>query len=175
MRQKLALARAMLHEPSILLLDEPTSAMDPSSAKIVRESIFGLRSIKRAIIVCTHNLAEAEILADRIAIIQHGKIIVHGTPEELKQNILGSPIMKVVLAQQLNGVEPKLTNDVKVLEYGPNWICYQVASPHDTNPAVIAALGQAGFDIVTLSQVGRSLEEVYLEVVRNNVTEMDLN
>ena len=175
MRQKLALARAMLHDPPILLLDEPTSAMDPSSAKIVRESIFGLRSSNRAIIVCTHNLNEAEILADRIAIIRNGKIVVLGTPEELKNSILGSPIMEVELAEPLNGIKPSFPENVKILEVGSNWIRYEVSEPKRTNPSVIEALSKAGLNIVTLSQVDRSLEEVYLQVVRNNADEMDLD
>ena len=174
MRQKLALARAMLHEPSILLLDEPTSAMDPSSAKIVRESIFSLRSSKRAIVVCTHNLHEAEILAYRIAIIRRGKIIAHGTPEELKQKILGNPIMKVEFANPLNGRKPGLPEDVKILEYGSNWIRYEVSDPVLANPVVIEALTESGYEIVTLFQVDRSLEEVYLRVVRNDVDELEV-
>jgi ABC-2 type transport system ATP-binding protein len=175
MRQKLALARVMLHEPTILLLDEPTSAMDPSSAKIVRESIFGLRSSKRAIVVCTHNLMEAEILADRIAIIQNGKIIIHGTPEELKHKILGNPIMRVELTKPLNGIEPQLPEKVKVLEYGSNWIRYDSSDPKEMNPVVIDMLSEQGFEIVTLSQVDRSLEEVYLRVVRNNIHDLEFN
>jgi ABC-2 type transport system ATP-binding protein len=174
MRQKLALARTMLHDPSILLLDEPTSAMDPSSAKIVRENIFKLRSSKRAIIVCTHNLAEAEILADRIAIIQNGKIVAHGMPEELKRNILGNPIMQVELAEPLNGVKPVLPPQVKILEYGKNWIRYEVENPKEMNPKVIDLLSESGFFVVTLTRVGRSLEEVYLRVVHDHLEDMGI-
>ena len=79
MRQKLALARALIHNPPVLLLDEPTSAMDPESAHLVRNAIRELRSASRAIIICTHNLAEAEELADQIAIIRQGKIIASGS------------------------------------------------------------------------------------------------
>ena len=75
MRQKLALARALLHDPPVLLLDEPTSAMDPESARLVRDAIHELRSANRTIVICTHNLAEAEELADQIAIIRRGQII----------------------------------------------------------------------------------------------------
>ncbi len=89
MRQKLSLARSLLHSPPVLLLDEPTSAMDPASARLVRDAIKTLRSEERAIIVCTHNLAEAEELADKIAIIRAGAIIAHGTASELKQQLLG--------------------------------------------------------------------------------------
>ena len=72
MKQKLTLVRAMLHDPQVLFLDEPTSTMDPHSAKLVRDAILQLRQEKRTVIICTHNLAEAELLADRIAIIRHG-------------------------------------------------------------------------------------------------------
>jgi ABC-2 type transport system ATP-binding protein len=175
MRQKLALARTMLHDPIILLLDEPTSAMDPSSAKIVRENIFHLRSSKRAIVVCTHNLNEAEILADRIAIIQNGKIVAHGLPEDLKRNILGNPIMQVELAEPLNGVKPAFPPQVKILEYGQNWIRYEVEDPKETNPKVINLLSASGFFVVTLTRVGRSLEEVYLHVVRDHLEKMEIS
>jgi ABC-2 type transport system ATP-binding protein len=173
MRQKLALARAMLHDPSILLLDEPTSAMDPSSAKIVRESIFRLRSSKRAIIVCTHNLSEAEILADRIAIIKEGKIVAQGRPDELKENILGHPIMEVELSQPLNGARPELPAKAKVLRYGSNTIRYETMEPKEVNPKVIDMLSRSGFEVVTLIRVSRSLEEVYLRVVQNNLNGME--
>jgi ABC-2 type transport system ATP-binding protein len=83
MRQKLALARALVHNPPVLLLDEPTSAMDPESARLVRNEIHGLRSANRAIIICTHNLPEAEELADKIAIIRRGKIIIQGCTADL--------------------------------------------------------------------------------------------
>ena len=89
MKQKLALARALIHDPSVLLLDEPTSAMDPESAQLVRNEISRLKSSKRTIIICTHNLAEAESLADQIAIIYRGKILLNGTLEELKRAVLG--------------------------------------------------------------------------------------
>ena len=82
MRQKLSLARSLLHSPPVLLLDEPTSAMDPASARLVRNAIKTLRSEERAIIVCTHNLAEAEELADKIAIIRAGGSL----PTALLQN-----------------------------------------------------------------------------------------
>ncbi len=89
MRQKLALVRAMLHDPPVLLLDEPTSAMDPESAKTVRDAIHELRDSHRTILLCTHNLSEAEILADQIAIIRRGKIIYQGEIKQLKRELLG--------------------------------------------------------------------------------------
>ena len=87
MKQKLALVRAMIHNPPVLLLDEPTSAMDPQSAKQVRDSILELRQDKRTFMITTHNLLEAQLLADRIAIIRNGRIIADGTFDELSEAV----------------------------------------------------------------------------------------
>ncbi len=84
MKQKLALARVMLHEPPVLLLDEPTSSMDPESAMLVRDAIQALRSADRAIVLCTHNLDEAEKLADQIAIIRHGSDYFPGIAQRIE-------------------------------------------------------------------------------------------
>ncbi len=81
----------MLHDLAVLLLDEPTSAMDPHSAKLVRDAIAELRQDKRAILLCTHNLVEAETLADRMAIINAGQIVAEGTAAYLKQQPLRAP------------------------------------------------------------------------------------
>ncbi|MBS3784868.1 MAG: ABC transporter ATP-binding protein, partial [Anaerolineae bacterium] len=113
MRQKVALARAMLHDPPVLLLDEPTSAMDPQSAKLVRDAILGLRHHQRAIIICTHNLAVAEALADRVAIIQRGRIIAQGTLPELKQRTLGPPLMELRLGQAIDGTSDLISGLVQ--------------------------------------------------------------
>ena len=165
MRQKLALARALLHDPSVLLLDEPTSAMDPASARLVRQSISDLRSSRRAIVVCTHNLAEAEGLADRIAIIRQGQLIASGSPPELKQALLGDPIMEVRTASDLNGALSSLPPELAELQSGDRWIRYRTHDPAHLNPRVLRALDRVGVEVVTLSEVGRTLEDVYLEVV----------
>ncbi len=165
MRQKLALVRAMLHEPSVLLLDEPTSAMDPASARLVRESISTVRSGNRAIVVCTHNLTEAEELADRIAIISAGRIVAYGTVPELKRALLGEPIMELRLARPLDGAIRYLPEEVDLLESGEDWVRYRVSLPEQVNPKVLENLARAGIPVVTLMEVGRSLEEVYLQVV----------
>ena len=165
MRQKLALARTLLHDPAVLLLDEPTSAMDPSSAHMVRKSISGLRSSNRAIIVCTHNLHEAEMLADTIAIIRRGQIIANGTPKELKRSLLGDPVMELRLAGPLDGALKHLPPDLKTLAMGKNWLRYQVGQPEIVNPKVLQAMTDAGVKVITLSEIGRSLEDVYLQVV----------
>lgn len=164
MRQKLALARAMLHHPPVLLLDEPTSAMDPESARLVRDAIKDLRSAERAIIICTHNLAEAEELADQIAIIRQGKIIIKGTPLALKQTLLGPGEFEIRLATPLNGEIPDLPG-VKISSQGPNWVRYKTADPDKDNPHVLTTLLELNLPVIGLNEVPHNLEQVYLEAV----------
>jgi ABC-2 type transport system ATP-binding protein len=169
MRQKLTLVRTMLHEPEVLLLDEPTSAMDPASAKLVRESILSLRSMKRAIIVCTHNLIEAQTLANRIAIIRNGRIVAAGTAETLRHSFLGYPIMELRFSGSIDGAVHYLPEGATLDATGEDWLRYRVSDPVEVNPRVLAAMAEAGLDVVTLSDVGRSLEEVYLQVVEHGL------
>jgi ABC-2 type transport system ATP-binding protein len=165
MRQKLALIRAMLHDPPVLLLDEPTSAMDPHSAKLVRDSILSLRSKERAVILCTHNLAEAEMIADRVAVIHQGEIVVGGTAQRLKQELLDPPLFELRVAGAVNGMAHLIDDLVTVEGQGENWLHYRTDSFTETNPLVLDRLLEAGHRVVTLSEVPRRLEEVYLKVV----------
>ncbi len=165
MKQKLALVRAMLHDPPVLLLDEPTSAMDPQSAKLVREAIKALRREERTIAITTHNLVEAQDLADHIAVIRQGRIIAHGTFAELSGRFVGAPLMELHLTQHLNGAVDALRGMVTIVETGDHWLRYRAPDPALTNPQVIRRLTGAGLDIVTLSEVSRTLEDVYLQIV----------
>ncbi|MFN8454688.1 MAG: ABC transporter ATP-binding protein [Anaerolineae bacterium] len=165
MKQKLTLVRSMLHDPQVLFLDEPTSAMDPHSAKLVRDSIAGLRRDQRTIVLCTHNLAEAEQLADRIAIIHRGQIIAQGTPAELKQRLLGDPLMEIRLAAPLNGLVKDLQPELNIVAHGEDWLRYSVSNPHEVNPQLLTQLAQQNIPVITLSEVSRSLEEVYLRII----------
>ncbi len=168
MRQKMALARAMLHDPMVLLLDEPTSAMDPHSAKLVRDAILGLRHHQRAIVICTHNLAVAEALADRVAIIQRGRIIAQGTLSELRRRLLGPPLMELRLGQAINGRPDSISHLVQIEDQGEDWLRYSTSDPQRTNPLILRALAEQNVRVVTLSKVPRSLEDVYLSAVRGS-------
>ena len=165
MRQKLALARALLHDPPVLLLDEPTSAMDPESARLVRDGIRSLRSAERAIIICTHNLAEAEEIADQIAIIRRGKIIAQGSPQALKVSLLGPREFEIHLASQLNGEYTQLPVGATMIASGPDWVRYQVEDPREVNPAVVQHFMASGLAIISLQEVPRNLEQVYLQAI----------
>jgi ABC-2 type transport system ATP-binding protein len=168
MRQKLALIRAMLHDPPVLLLDEPTSAMDPQSAKLVRDAIADLRTDRRAIILCTHNLPEAETLADTIAIIRKGRIIAIGNPDALKDQLLGPAMMELRLAVPFNGVADTLAGLITVAERGENWLRYTAHDPAELNPRLLNRLAEAKIPVLTLSEVPRSIEAVYLRAVEED-------
>jgi ABC-2 type transport system ATP-binding protein len=165
MRQKLALIRSMMHDPPVLLLDEPTSAMDPHSARQVRDAIRDLRKDGRTIILCTHNLPEAEELADRIAIIRRGRIIAQGTVLELKARLLGPPLLELRLVDNPDGFVEQLRGLVEVESQGHNWVRFRVADPQTINPQVLTMAAERRLRVVTLSEVPQSLEEVYLRVV----------
>ncbi len=168
MKQKLALVRAMLHDPPVLLLDEPTSAMDPQSAKLVRDAILELRRDDRTFIVTTHNLMEAQLLADRIAIIRQGRIIAQGTFAELSRTFVGVPMMELRVRAPLNGVVQDVSDLIDVVDYGERWIRYRVDEPELTNPQLVRQLTGLGVDVVTLSPLQDSLETVYLRIVEED-------
>lgn len=165
MRQKLALARALLHEPAVLLLDEPTSAMDPESARLVRDSIRELRSAERTIVICTHNLAEAEELSDQIAIIRRGRIIALGSPQALKLRLLGPAEFEVRWSVGPNGGTPSLPAGVQFVHRDHHCLRFQTSDPENVNPRVVSSLIEQGFGVVTLQETPRNLEEVYIKAV----------
>jgi ABC-2 type transport system ATP-binding protein len=165
MRQKLALARALMHEPPVLLLDEPTSAMDPESSRLVRDEIANLRSSKRTIIICTHNLAEAEALADKIAIIYRGHILVNGTQAELKQRILGPVEYEASFAAEWNLDGLELPQGVVLNRRDPERLRFCIQDPQAANPILLRELIRKQAPVMSFHEVARSLEQVYLSVM----------
>ena len=165
MKQKLALARALMHDPSVLLLDEPTSAMDPESARLVRDEIGRLKSSQRTIIICTHNLAEAESLADHIAIIYRGKILLNGTLDELKRQVLGPVEYEAKFAQDFDAGELDLPQGVVLAARDRTSLRFQVEAPQIVNPALVHALTSRNAPLVSFQEVPRKLEHVYLKTM----------
>lgn len=165
MRQKLALARALMHEPPVLLLDEPTSAMDPESARLVRDEIASLKSSQRTIVICTHNLAEAEALADEIAIIYRGRILLSGALDNLQRQILGPIEYEATLTADWDGEKLNLPNGVELSEHNGNRLRFRVERPVEANPLLLRELTSKGASVVTLEEIPRTLEQVYLKVM----------
>lgn len=165
MRQKLALARAMMHEPSVLLLDEPTSAMDPESARLVRDEIARLKSAQRTIMLCSHNLTEVELLADKIAIIHRGRILIQGTLDELKKNVLGAPEYTVRLAGAWDAHGLELPQGMEMLEKTATSLKVRVEAPEVSNPHLLKTLASMSVPVMAFQEELRTLEQVYLKVM----------
>ena len=178
MRQKVALIRALLHQPPVLLLDEPTSALDPLSARAVHRFIRERRAAGDAVILCTHNLPEAEALADRVAIIAAGRLVRQGTPAELCRAPDGREPYELTLAGTGAAAAPGLLVAIQGLhDLAPaepdgtgQRYTYRTASPERTNAALIAALAAHGHAVVTLEHRPRHLGTVYLEAIEEGET-----
>ncbi len=168
MKQKLALVRALLHNPPVLLLDEPTSAMDPQSAKQVRDAIIELQRDERTFLITTHNLTEAQTLANHIAIIRHGRIIANGTLDQLAHQFAGVPTLELRVNGSTHGLEQDLQAMVTIVAQGDTWLQYTTPDPYTTNPALLRHLVGLGIEVVTLTQMTRTLEDIYLQVVQED-------
>ncbi len=167
MRQKMALIRALIHDPPVLFLDEPTTAMDPQSARTVRDAIGELRSAQRSILLTTHNLSEAEELADRIAIVRGGQIIACGPFADLNRQLLGDPAFELTL---VNPAEREralaIVGDLVAARITPEQrIVWQTADPYMLNPAILARLAAAEIGVYQLAEQPRRLEDLYLRIV----------
>jgi ABC-2 type transport system ATP-binding protein len=164
MKQKLAIARALLHEPKVLFLDEPTSGLDPESAKTVRDFIAQLASERRTIFLCTHNLYEAEQLCTRIGLIKQ-RLIRVGSPQQLKRELYGRQIV-IDLKEPLSlAGEALQLSFVRSVQANSRQLFVELDDPERHNPALIRRLLELGAQIQFVREHDRSLEEVYLELV----------
>ena len=166
MKQKLAIARALLHEPRLLFLDEPTSALDPEASKLVRDFIAELRKEGRTIFMCTHNLDEADRLCDRIGVFKSHLLVVD-TPARLRQTLFGRKVV-FHLREAGNGLVEAVSkfafaHDVKIVE---NKIVVTLDDPDSQNPEIIRTLVGAGADIRFVGELRHSLEDVYFQLVK---------
>jgi len=162
MRQKLALARTLIHEPPVLLLDEPTSAMDPESAQLVRNAIASLQSEQRTIIICTHNLVEAEMLATRIAIIYQGRILISGTVQELKRQLLGPAEYELHMQGEWPQGWLDLPEGMSAMPDGQGGPRFRVEDPQTANPILLKQLMERGVQVIAFQELPRTLEQIYL-------------
>jgi ABC-2 type transport system ATP-binding protein len=164
MKQKLAVARALIHDPQILFLDEPTANLDPESAKTVRDFILELKKEKKTIFLNTHNLYEAQRICDRIGIL-NTQLRATGTPADLEQKVKGRKTV-ITLAQ----INDKILSAVKKLSLKNlinegNQVSFDVTDPDKENGAVVDAIVLAGGHVNTVNLVGSTLEDVYLKIM----------
>jgi ABC-2 type transport system ATP-binding protein len=168
MQQKIAIVRAMVHEPKVLFLDEPTAALAPESAKIVRDFILELKRERRTIFLCTHNLYEAERLCDRVAIL-NTKLIALGSPAELERK--SGPSKTEV---QLERVSEKIVNavgglkNVKDVEREGNKLLVVTDDPESANPTIVETIVKQGGRVKYVTRTAHALEETYLRLVKES-------
>jgi len=166
MKQKLAIARALVHEPRILFLDEPTAGLDPEAAHMLRDFIAELRTQGRTIFLCTHNLDEADRLCDRIGVFKT-RLLVVDTPTNLRSSIFGRKIvfhLQMVNEEMLNCIRKfEYIKEVKAID---NKIVATMDDPDTQNPELIRALINIGANLRFVGELRHSLEEVYLKLVQ---------
>src|SRR6266850_2484784 len=169
MKQKMAIARAAMHEPRVLFLDEPTTGLDPDAAKTVREFIVTLRGEGRTVFLCTHNLDEADRLCDRIAFFRQSVIRID-TPDHLRAELYGRateirllPTPRAEDLVRVRGVEG--VRDAH-LENGS--IIVSASDPLRTNPLLVRTLVEGGAQIAYVVERKVHLEEVYLSIVEGS-------
>ena len=167
MRQKLAIARALLHEPRILFLDEPTAGLDPEASRLVRDFIGEVKGQGRTIFLTTHNLDEADRLCDRIAVFK-SRLRVLDTPEGLRKQLYGRQVVFHLANEAQTGL-PILQNlpYVKKIEAHENKLLVAVDDPETYNPEMIRLLVNGGQNIQFVGELRHSLEDVYLQLVKN--------
>ena len=167
MRQKLAIARALIHEPRTLFFDEPTAGLDPEAAHNLRNFIADLRKGGRTIFLCTHNLDEADRLCDRIGVFKT-RLLVVDSPSNLRSSIFGRKIvfhLQQVSEKMIASIKKfDYITDVKAIE---NKIVATLDDPEIRNPELIRSLIESGADLTFVGELRHSLEDVYLQLVQN--------
>lgn len=171
MKQKLAIARAIVHNPEVLFLDEPTAGLDPKASKDIRDMMERLsRQEKHTILLCTHNLEDAERLCSRVMIINKGKSIVTGTTEELRRKIAGPPKLEVSLIKVTEKIvrAAEGSEHVEVVEVNRTntKLMIEVDDPDGSTPYVVKRIVDAGGLVRSVQLVEPSLEEAYLKLVK---------
>jgi ABC-2 type transport system ATP-binding protein len=165
MKQKLALARALIHEPKLLFMDEPTANLDPESAKTVRDFILEVKKQGRTIFLNTHNLEEAQRICDRIGIIKT-RLLRIGSPEQLRES-LTKPKIEIRLAEVSEALVDALRKKVpNKIEVSDSKLIIDVSDPDKENPVIVNAISSSGGQIREVSQVVPTLEDVYLQIVK---------
>jgi len=174
MKQKLAIARTLIHQPRVLLLDEPTATLDPESTDEIRRMIRELSGReKRSVLLCTHRLEDAEKLCHRVLIIDRGKEIASGTPNQLRAKFAGPPILEIELKKQSHEViraVRQIASSVQSTErYDSSRMLVTLDDPASMTPRVVEEVVHAGGLILGVRVVAPSLEDVYLRLLRGEV------
>jgi ABC-2 type transport system ATP-binding protein len=168
MRQRIGLAQALLHQPEVLILDEPTIGLDPAQIIEVRSLIKEIGR-ERTVLLSTHILSEAQQLCDRVLIINKGKIVVEDTPERLQARLAGAQRSFLRVAGDPDGLTGMLSGIPGVLravEQLDGSLEFESTPGEDVRPAVARAVIGAGYDLLELRPISISLEDIFMELTR---------
>jgi ABC-2 type transport system ATP-binding protein len=170
-KQRLALALALVNDPKVLFLDEPTAGLDPQVRREIYDIIEELRAEKKTILLTTHYIEEAERLCDRVAIVDHGRVIVTGTPHELKQRSAGTTRIQVRLARPVeNGALGQLEGVSDCREFEGTYVLHSTRPPQ-TIVALVKQLEAEGNELQSLEIASPSLEDVFIELTGRRLRE----
>ena len=170
MKQKVAIARALLHEPEVIFLDEPTANLDPESARTTRDFILELKKEKRTIFLNTHNLDEAQRVCDRIGVLKTSLIAV-GSPDELRASLWGRKTVVHLVRLNDRLVEAVRGLGIRNVEaVGEDKLLIDVQDPDSENPAIVGAIVRAGGEVRFVTELRPTLEDVYLKLVKSGGT-----
>jgi ABC-2 type transport system ATP-binding protein len=163
-RQRLAVACALVGDPELLFLDEPTTGLDPQSRRQLWDILRGFRSQGRTILLTTHYMDEAERLCDRVAVVDHGKVIALGSPAELIARLGGEHLVEFALADGAAYDEGTLRGlpAVVSVRHEEDAYCLAVTAPHITIPALLDRLQREGLALARLTTRHASLEDVFV-------------
>ncbi len=169
MKQRLALARALIHEPEVLFLDEPTAGLDPVAARSVRQLITQLSERGRTVFLCTHNLVEAQRLCDRVAVLERGRLLELGTVAELGKRLGTSQRLELeVSPEDRTRTLEVLQNEFQIAGVRKEGDALQLSGVmRDEIPGIVAGLAARGVQIFRVSPRTPSLEEVYFALHRS--------
>jgi len=171
MKKRLSLAIALLPDPGILVLDEPTTGMDPSVRRVIWDLIVKLKKEGKTILLATHYMEEADILSDRVAIMNEGRIIAEGTPEELKTKYGPKSVIEIQLHEKI-GEALKILNRFSNTVYSQeNIIKIHTNDPDRIVPQIVASLYDHGIKLYSLRVLKPSLEDVFLKLTGRRLTE----
>lgn len=173
-KHKISIARAMLHDPKVLFLDEPTSSLDPEMAKIVRDTIETLtKTSDSTVFICTHNLPEAERLCDRVGIIDKGNLITVGTPQELIKNKTPTSQIQIQLIELTEQIREIIHNfrDLNEIQFdeSTNMISFSIYDPGSIVPDLVSDLVvNSKAKILSVYERKKTLEDVYFDYLGRN-------
>jgi len=170
LKQRVAIARTLLHDPPVVLLDEPTSGLDPQSARLVRDLVLDLRTRGHAVILSTHNLDEAERLADRVGVLR-GRFLAIASPTDLRRRIFGARVRVRVHGDARRFVQTVVSAGAKDVSADGSHVSFGLDDLESGTPAVVRALVQAGADVVSVATEDRPLEDVYFALVGQSAGE----